>query len=91
MTPNRGEFSSASRAKSRFRRAAFSAAAPSGRAVIVAADDADQNDWIEIWGTRIGRALGLLSLIAAFLVWLADLARLPEPDALGQTSIRPGR
>ena len=22
----------------------------------LAADDADQNDWIEVWGTRIGRA-----------------------------------
>ena len=36
----------------------------------LAADDADQNDWIEIWGTRIGRALGMVA-IAAFLVWLA--------------------
>ena len=36
----------------------------------LAADDADQNDWIEIWGTRIGRALGIVA-IAAFLVWLA--------------------
>lgn len=33
------------------------------------ADDADQNDWIEVWGTRIGRAIGML-VIAAFLVWL---------------------
>ncbi len=48
---------------------------PSGRGTErardhLAADDADQNDWIEIWGTRIGRALGMVA-IAAFLVWLA--------------------
>jgi len=36
----------------------------------LAADDADQNDWIEIWGTRIGRALGMVAIVA-FLVWLA--------------------
>jgi hypothetical protein len=35
----------------------------------LAADDADQNDWIEVWGTRIGRSLGVI-VIAAFLVWL---------------------
>ena len=34
----------------------------------LAADDADQNDWIEVWGTRIGRAIGIV-VIVAFLVW----------------------
>jgi hypothetical protein len=34
----------------------------------LAADDADQNDWIEVWGTRIGRTIGVI-VIAAFLVW----------------------
>ncbi|MHB2267582.1 hypothetical protein [Aliihoeflea sp. PC F10.4] len=29
--------------------------------------DADQNDWAEVWGTRIGRALGLVILL--ILLW----------------------
>ena len=33
------------------------------------AADADQNDRIEVWGTRIGRVVGIL-VIAAFCVWL---------------------
>ncbi|MGO4447859.1 hypothetical protein AB4Y96_02950 [Phyllobacterium sp. TAF24] len=33
------------------------------------AEDADAADPIEIWGTRIGRVLGLLVLIAMF-IWL---------------------
>jgi hypothetical protein len=33
------------------------------------ADDADQSDWFEVWGTRIGRMIGVLA-VAAFLVWL---------------------
>jgi len=33
------------------------------------AADADQNDRIEVWGTRIGRAIGIL-VIVAFCVWL---------------------
>lgn len=33
------------------------------------AHDADSNDPIEVWGTRIGRFLGLLVLIAMF-IWL---------------------
>jgi hypothetical protein len=35
----------------------------------VAAADADQNDRIELWGTRIGRSIGLL-VLATFLVWI---------------------
>ncbi|CCV04631.1 conserved hypothetical protein [Mesorhizobium metallidurans STM 2683] len=35
----------------------------------VAAVDADQSDPIEYWGTRIGRALGLLIAIG-LLIWL---------------------
>eukprot|EP01132_Coremiostelium_polycephalum_P001751 gene1751-2173_t len=34
-----------------------------------AAQDADASDPIEIWGTRIGRFLGLLVLLAMF-IWL---------------------
>ncbi len=30
------------------------------------ADDADQNDWAEVWGTRIGRTLG--AVFAIFLL-----------------------
>ncbi|MBA8878024.1 hypothetical protein [Phyllobacterium myrsinacearum] len=36
------------------------------------AEDADTTDPIEIWGTRIGRFLGLLVLIAMF-IWLISL------------------
>ncbi|WP_420961450.1 hypothetical protein [Brucella sp. IR073] len=35
----------------------------------LSAADADQADAIELWGTRIGRALSLV-LIAAAIVWL---------------------
>jgi hypothetical protein len=35
----------------------------------LSATDADQNDRIEVWGTRIGRAIGIL-VIVAFCVWL---------------------
>lgn len=38
----------------------------------VAAGDADHSDWIELWGTRIGRVLGLVLLV----VLLVSLARL---------------
>lgn len=34
------------------------------------ARDADQDDWVELWGTRIGRALGL-GVVLGLLVWLA--------------------
>ena len=37
----------------------------------LAADDADQNDWIEVWGTRIGRAIGIVVIIAV-LIWLVS-------------------
>ena len=30
--------------------------------------DADEKDWAELWGTRIGRWLGLLLL--AYVIWL---------------------
>jgi hypothetical protein len=37
----------------------------------LAADDADQNDWIEVWGTRIGRTIGIIVIIA-FLIWVVS-------------------
>ena len=37
----------------------------------LAANDADQNDWIEVWGTRIGRTMGAI-VIVAFLVWIVS-------------------
>jgi hypothetical protein len=37
--------------------------------VHIAADDADPNDWVEVWGTRIGRSIGLV-IVVAFLVWV---------------------
>lgn len=33
------------------------------------AGDADENDWIELWGTRIGRAVGLV-LFAGLVIYL---------------------
>ncbi len=27
------------------------------------ADDAEQNEWAELWGTRIGRTLGLIAFV----------------------------
>lgn len=36
--------------------------------------DADPDDWVEIWGTRIGRVLSVV--LAAMLVWwLIDFIR----------------
>ena len=35
----------------------------------LSAVDVDQNDRIEVWGTRIGRMIGML-VVAAFLVWV---------------------
>ena len=29
----------------------------------VSADDADQNEWAELWGTRIGRVLGAIFFV----------------------------
>jgi hypothetical protein len=38
----------------------------------MAGRDADENDWVEVWGTRIGRWLGLLLLV--YILWsLFDL------------------
>lgn len=47
----------------------FIAQAAKGARDHVAAADADRSDPIEYWGTRIGRALGLLIAIG-LLVWL---------------------
>jgi hypothetical protein len=33
------------------------------------AEDADNEDWAEYWGTRIGRSLGVVLLIG-LLIWL---------------------
>jgi hypothetical protein len=35
----------------------------------LSAVDVDQNDRIEVWGTRIGRAIGILAIVA-FCIWL---------------------
>jgi hypothetical protein len=35
------------------------------------AADVDQHDWIEVWGTRIGRTLGIL-IVCALLFWAAS-------------------
>lgn len=35
----------------------------------VTAADIEREDWVEYWGTRIGRMLGLL-LLAGLVVWL---------------------
>ncbi|MEM9279520.1 MAG: hypothetical protein AAGA76_13180 [Pseudomonadota bacterium] len=35
----------------------------------VSAEDADQNDWAEVWGTRIGRILSVIFFIG-LLVYL---------------------
>lgn len=35
----------------------------------VTAADVDQEDWVEYWGTRIGRMLGLV-LLVGLIVWL---------------------
>lgn len=31
------------------------------------AKDADQNDWAEVWGTRIGRTIGAVVTVAAII------------------------
>ena len=36
---------------------------------VMSADDADKEDWTEIWGTRIVRGLGVLLLIG-LLAWI---------------------
>lgn len=35
----------------------------------VTAADVDRDDWVEYWGTRIGRTLGAL-LLVGLIVWL---------------------
>lgn len=35
----------------------------------LSASDAPEDDWVEVWGTRIGRLLGLL-VFAALVSWL---------------------
>jgi hypothetical protein len=35
----------------------------------VTAADVDRDDWVEYWGTRIGRVLGLV-LLVGLIVWL---------------------
>ena len=37
----------------------------------MAARDADQKDWAELWGTRIGRVLGVI-LFCYLIYWLID-------------------
>ena len=37
----------------------------------MSADDADQNDWAELWGTRIGRILGSVFAIG-LLIYLVQ-------------------
>ena len=36
------------------------------------AADADHSDWAELWGTRIGRVIGVLALVA-LLAWAVGL------------------
>ena len=55
VTPNRGGFSTASRAKQHSGLGFLGRGTERARGHL-AADDADQNDRIEVWGTRIGRA-----------------------------------
>ena len=31
------------------------------------AKDADQNDWAEVWGTRIGRSIGAFVVVVLFI------------------------
>lgn len=33
----------------------------------LSAKDADQNDWAEVWGTRIGRSIGAVVVVVLFL------------------------
>jgi hypothetical protein len=37
-----------------------------------AAADADENDWVELWGTRIGRAISL-TLFLALVIYLGSI------------------
>ncbi|UCI08504.1 hypothetical protein [Mesorhizobium sp. B1-1-8] len=53
--------------------ASFIARAARGARDHVSAADADRSDPIEIWGTRIGRTLGLIAAIG-LLAWLVYVA-----------------
>ncbi|GHD17783.1 hypothetical protein ACFOEZ_13735 [Tianweitania populi] len=39
------------------------------------AADADESDWVEVWGTRIGRAISLILLLGAILYLVLYLFR----------------
>ncbi len=54
-------------------RTSFVARSAKGAQDHVSAADADRSDPIEVWGTRIGRALGLLIAIG-LLAWLVYVA-----------------
>jgi hypothetical protein len=36
------------------------------------AADADHNDWAELWGTRIGRTIGIVAIVA-LLAWAVGM------------------
>lgn len=40
----------------------------------MAGADADPDDWVEVWGTRIGRVLSVI-LAAVLVWWLIDFIR----------------
>ena len=42
----------------------------------IGAKDADQSDWAEVWGTRIGRTLGAIAVVTAF-IWLVQYLLAP--------------
>jgi hypothetical protein len=52
--------------------ASFIARTAKGARDHLAAADADRCDPIEMWGTRIGRVLGLV-LMAGLMIWLVSL------------------
>lgn len=40
------------------------------------AKDADQADWADVWGTRIGRIIGAVAVVTAF-IWLIQYLLAP--------------